>query len=420
MTSSRFADSLWAPFRFAAFRWLWMGALAMNLSIWMQSVGAAWVMVSLTPSPLPVALVQTAISLPSFIFGLPGGVFADIFDRRRYLLLTHAGMLVSAVLLVVWCACGWLGPISLLALTFAFGIGFAMQGPAWYTSQAEAVPVGLVTSAMALSSVSYSCARAVGPAIAGALVSFSGVITVFAICALLLAGSLAAAMTLRSKPKDALAPAVTLREGLITAIRYARSSSVIRAQTARTLAFVGAGSALWALLPLVASESAGAGGYGVLLGSIGVGTLFGALIITWLRARVGINGMLSGACLAYAVGTVVLALLSNTVAQSLALFVAGIGWMLIGTSNLAAIQLSVPAWIRARSVAIYMLVFQGSMAVGGALWGLVAIHVGARNSLLLAAAMTLLALWLMHCLAIKPVTQVQEGSLGSDNEVAEH
>lgn len=411
MDDSRFTDSLWAPLRFPAFRWLWLGALAMNLAIWMQSVGAAWVMVSLTTSPLLVALVQTAISLPSFLFGLPGGVFADVFDRRNYLLVTHSAMLASAVVLVICCALGWLGPWTLLFLTFAFGIGFAMQGPAWYTSQAESVPMAFMGSAMALSSVSYSSARAVGPAIAGGLVSVSGVTMVFAACGLLLSGSLLAVMTLRSPPRDTSAPAQTLRSGLAGAVSFARNSRVIRDQSLRTVAFVSAGSALWALLPVVASESAGAGGYGMLLGSIGAGTLFGALLITGLRQRMGINGMLALACAAYTLGTVVLALISNVWLQAPALFLAGIGWMLIGTSNLAAIQMAVPSHVRARSVAIYMLVFQGSMAIGGAFWGLVAIQTGTRIALLLAAAMTVFALWVMYRLAIPAVSSSGDAAL---------
>ncbi|VFT05245.1 putative major facilitator superfamily transporter [Pseudomonas aeruginosa] len=107
MTDS--TSSLWAPLRFPAFRWLWLGALAMNLAIWMQNVGAAWLMVSLTTSPMLVALVQTAISLPAFFFGLPGGVFADIFNRRSYLLVTQVGMLLAALALVLACVSGLVG-----------------------------------------------------------------------------------------------------------------------------------------------------------------------------------------------------------------------------------------------------------------------------------------------------------------------
>ncbi|KSG99934.2 MFS transporter [Pseudomonas aeruginosa] len=365
MTDS--TSSLWAPLRFPTFRWLWLGALAMNLAIWMQNVGAAWLMVSLTTSPMLVALVQTAISLPAFFFGLPGGVFADIFNRRSYLLVTQVGMLLAALALVLACVSGLVGPMLLLGLTFAFGIGFALQGPAWYTTQAESVPRGFLASALALSSVSYSSARAIGPALAGGVVAVSGIVSVFVICAILLLGSLLVVLHMRRTEHAHALPAESLWSGLRGALRYARHSAVMRAQCLRTLAFVTAGSGLWALLAVVASESGGAGGYGLLLGSVGAGTMFGALVLPVLRSRLEINRMLAVACLAYALGVLVVAQLENIWIQCGALFVAGIGWMCVGTTNLVAIQSAVPPWIRARSVAIYMLVFQGSLAMGGLL-----------------------------------------------------
>lgn len=394
MTDS--TSSLWAPLRFPAFRWLWLGALAMNLAIWMQNVGAAWLMVSLTTSPMLVALVQTAISLPAFFFGLPGGVFADIFNRRSYLLVTQVGMLLAALALVLACVSGLVGPMLLLGLTFAFGIGFALQGPAWYTTQAESVPRGFLASALALSSVSYSSARAIGPALAGGVVAVSGIVSVFVICAVLLLGSLLVVLHMRRAEHAHALPAESLWSGLRGALRYARHSEMIRAQCLRTLAFVTAGSGLWALLAVVASESGGAGGYGLLLGSVGAGTMFGALVLPVLRSRLEINRMLAVACLAYALGVLAVAQLENIWIQCGALFVAGIGWMCVGTTNLVAIQSAVPPWIRARSVAIYMLVFQGSLAMGGAVWGAVAAQLGTREALLvssIAVAISLLVMW---------------------------
>ncbi|MDB6052118.1 MAG: putative major facilitator superfamily transporter [Pseudomonas sp.] len=390
------SNSLWAPLRFAPFRALWLGALAMNLAIWMQNVGAAWLMVSLTTSPLLVALVQTAISLPAFFFGLPGGVFADIFNRRRYLLLTQLGMLFTAAVLITCSALGLVSPWLLLGLTFCFGIGFALQGPAWYTTQAESVPRALMPSALALSSLSYSSARAVGPALAGSVVAVSGVISVFVICGVLLLGSLVVVMRMTAPERDnSLAPE-TLWAGLRGTIRYVRHSEVMRVQCLRTLTFVGAASGVWALLPVIASESGGAGSYGVLLGSLGVGTMLGAFLMPVLRARMSLNLMLGLAALLYAANCLIVGLVPNTSVRCVALFMAGIGWLAVGTTNLVAIQSSVPPWIRARAVAIYMLVFQGALAIGGALWGAVASHIGSRQALVIASvgvALSMLVMW---------------------------
>ncbi|HEX8592440.1 MAG TPA: MFS transporter [Pseudomonas sp.] len=394
MTDS--SNSLWAPLRFASFRALWLGALAMNLAIWMQNVGAAWLMVSLTASPMLVALVQTAISLPAFFFGLPGGVFADIFDRRRYLLVTQVGMFCTAAALITCTALTLVTPWLLLGLTFCFGIGFALQGPAWYTTQAESVPRPFMASALALSSLSYSSARAVGPALAGSVVAVSSVVSVFAVCALLLLGSLLVVIRMKAPERDTTLPPETLWAGLRGTLRYVRHSAVMRQQCLRTFVFVGGASGLWALLPVIASESGGAGSYGVLLGSLGVGTMVGALLMPVVRARMALNPMLALAALLYAANCLLIALASSTAVQCVGLFFAGTGWLAVGTSNLIAIQSSVAPWIRARAVAIYMLVFQGSLAIGGALWGAAATHFDSRTALMLAAlavALSVLVMW---------------------------
>ncbi len=109
-----------------------------------------------------------------------------------------------------------------------------------------------------------------------------------------------------------------------------------------------------------------------------------------------LNLMLALAALLYALNCLLVALASSTAVQCVALFFAGIGWLAVGTSNLVAIQSSVAPWIRARAVAIYMLVFQGSLAIGGALWGAAASHFDSRTALMLAAmavALSMLVMW---------------------------
>ena len=408
------SSSLWAPFRFAPFRWLWLGALLMNLAIWMQNVGAAWLMVSLTSSPLMIALVQTAISLPSFFFGLPGGVFADIFNRRRYLLLTQTGTLLVALLLVLFCALDLVGSLMLLSLTFAFGIGYALQGPAWYTAQSEAVPPFFTASAMALSSVSYSSARAVGPALAGGIVATSGVFGVFVVCSVLLLGSVLVVFCMKSTGKDNSLPAESLWAGLRGALRYVRHSDIMRAQCLRTCAFVAAGSGLWALLPVVAGVSGDASNYGLLLGSIGTGTMVGALILPKMRARLEINALITVACALYALSGLVVALVPSTPIQCFALFLAGIGWLCVGTTNLVVIQSAVPPWIRARTVAIYMLMFQGGLAIGGALWGGVASYSNTSNALVAASIAVALSILVMCLLPAREGTEAAVTPANSD------
>src|ERR1043166_4556522 len=132
--------STWAPLREPLFRALWIAAVASNIGTWMQNVGAAWLMTSLAPSPTMVALVQAATTVPVFLLALIAGALADVVDRRRLLLITQSWMLAAAALLGASTVMGATTPWLLLGLTFALGLGVAMNGPAWQAIVPELVP----------------------------------------------------------------------------------------------------------------------------------------------------------------------------------------------------------------------------------------------------------------------------------------
>src|SRR5437867_8106406 len=132
--------SPWSPLAQPIFRALWIATVASNIGTWMQDVGESWLMVSLTTSPMLVALVETAGSLPVVLLALPAGALADVVDRRRLLLITQSWMLVSAAVLGVFTLAGMVTPWLLLVLTFNLGLGTAMNGPAWQAIIPELVP----------------------------------------------------------------------------------------------------------------------------------------------------------------------------------------------------------------------------------------------------------------------------------------
>src|SRR5438093_9974402 len=123
--------SMWSPLRRPVFRSVWIAWVTSNTGTWMQNVGAAWLMTSLTPSPLLVALMQTATSLPVFLVGLPAGALADVVDRRKLLLVTQTWMLLAALALGLLTLAGLVSAWTLLALTFLIGLGTALTSPAW-------------------------------------------------------------------------------------------------------------------------------------------------------------------------------------------------------------------------------------------------------------------------------------------------
>ncbi|MEY2396711.1 MAG: hypothetical protein QOF94_3056, partial [Acidobacteriaceae bacterium] len=168
------AQSAWTPLLYTWFRWLWIASIASNIGTWMQNVGAAWSMATLTNSALLVALVQTATNLPVFLLGVPAGAFGDIVDRRKLLLISQAWMLAAAAMLSVLTLTGHNGPWTLLWLTFALGLGSTMNGPAWQAIMPELVPKSELPAAIALNSAGFNLARSVGPALGGLVVAAVG------------------------------------------------------------------------------------------------------------------------------------------------------------------------------------------------------------------------------------------------------
>jgi len=128
------------PLRLPVFRMLWFTWLAANTAMWMNDVAAAWLMTSIAPSPLWVALVQSASTLPVFFLGLPSGALADILDRRRYFMVTQFWIAGVSTLLCIAIVLDWLNPLLLLVLTFASGIGLAMRWPVFAALIPEVVP----------------------------------------------------------------------------------------------------------------------------------------------------------------------------------------------------------------------------------------------------------------------------------------
>ena len=127
-------SSPWAPLGQRAFRWLWLGMFIAYIGVWMQTVGAQWLLVDAPNAAALVSLVQAAMTMPVMLLALPGGVLADSFDRRWLLFTVQVYFFVVAIVLTVLTAAGLMPPALLLALTFALAIGAAVQLPTWQPS----------------------------------------------------------------------------------------------------------------------------------------------------------------------------------------------------------------------------------------------------------------------------------------------
>lgn len=387
--------SPWAPLRRPLFRALWLATLVSNIGTWMHEVGAGWLMVTLDPSPVMVAFVQATTALPAFFLALPAGALADILDRRRYLLATQGWMLACAALLALMTYAGWIAAWSLLAFTFALACGAAMMTPAWAATVPELVPRNELHSAIALNSTGVNVARAVGPAVAGVLVAAAGPAIAFLLNALSFLGVMSVLARWRREPQPRELPPEGFFGAMRAGVRYVRAAPKLQCVMVRALAFFLFGSAIWSLLPLVAR---GAGGgaqmYGMLLGCVGAGAVSAALALPKLRARWSRDRLVRGATWLLAVAMVLSGVARSPLVLVPAMLLTGVAWLSVLSTLHVSAQTAVPAWVRARALAVYLVMFSLGMTGGSVLWGAIASHSSVAVALIAAAAGALAALFL--------------------------
>ncbi len=388
MSATAASHSLWSPLRLPAFRGLWTGSAIYFTGNAMQVMAASWLMVELTGSSFLAALVQTAVFLPMFLLALPAGVLADTTDRRKLILLALGVQAAIVVLLSLLALAGWAGPASLLAFTFAAGCCTALLSPAWNTTVADAVPREDMPQAITAMSIAWNSARALGPSIAGFVFAQFGSGWVFACAVASIFAMLHAVRTWPPKPHPATRlPAERLWGGTLSGLRYARHSPIILAQLLRAIAYTGTGSALWALLPGIASQQLqmGATGFGFLMGCLGSGAVASGLVLGKVRARLGLERLVAVGCIAFALAMLVTAFVRVHFVVFIALAIGGAGWMAVMATFNTATQSSAPPWVRSRAVALHTLSSLGAFAIGSALWGAISGVAGLPVTLTLAA-----------------------------------
>ena len=380
--------SAWSPFRISTFRILWIATLASNVGTWMHDVGAGWLMTSLSPSPLMVALVQTATTLPIFLLALPAGALSDIVDRRRHLIVVQVWMGAVAALLGVLTLTGTTTAWTLVVLTFAMGVGTAMMMPAWAAITPELVPRSQLQAAIALNSLGINVARAIGPALAGVIVSFAGTGAVFVLNAISYLGVLVVLARWRRQTTASELPSERFLVAIRSGLRFARHAPELQAAVIRGLSFFLFASASWALLPLVAKnlENGGPQAFGILVASIGGGAVAGAIVLPKVRDKLSRDALVAAASVLYAATTLALATVGDLALLCLAMALSGVAWITVLSSLQVAAQMALPDWVRSRGLAVFMTAFMGSMAAGSLVWGQLAAITSIPRSLMFAAA----------------------------------
>jgi len=399
-----------SPLRHKAFRVFYAGAIGTALGYTMQTTVAAWLMATLSTSPVMVALVQTASTAPALLFGLFGGAMADIVDRRKVIVATQVVLIGATALLGAVTLLGWVGPAMLLALTCVVGAGFAFYQPAQQASVNDLVTRAELSQAVSLNAVAFNVSRAIGPALAGAVTAWIGSGSALFASAAFFAVMVVAVRSL--KPREIALPGVPERllSGVQSGLRYARHSPSLRAFILRTLAFTACASALWALLPVIARDQLGmgAGGYGFLFGMFGIGAVTGAISIPHQLSRRSLNRVVYAGTVLWAMACLLIASSTFAALAAAGTFCAGAAWVTVHASLSAGTQSSVPGWVRARAVAMNLVSVQACLAIGSPLWGLVASWTDTRVAIALSAIALFVLIMLVRDVRVR---------MGSEDDV---
>ena len=381
--------SPWTPLKLPVFRLLWGTWVTANICMWMSDVAAAWMMSALTTTPIWVALVQTASTLPVLLLGLPSGALADILDRRRYFIVTQFWLAGTAAALCLAVLFDLLTPPLLLALTFANGIGLAMRWPIFAALIPEIVPRQQLPAALALNAIAMNASRIIGPLVAGALIASAGTAYVFVLNATL---SLIAGFVIMRWRRD-FVPSPLGRERLLSAMRvglqFVRESAPLRGVFLRVSLFFFHSTALLALLPLLARRLAGGGAatYTLLLASMGVGAIMLVLVLPRLRERLTGRQMVLAGTVLQSLSAMVMAFAPSVYVAVPTMVLAGMAWLCAANSLSLLAQMLLPNWVRARGMSMFQMAIMGGSALGAAVWGQVA-TMSSLNSSLVASALT--------------------------------
>ena len=400
----RFVDTAaLAPLKERTFRMLWLAWLAANMTMWMNDVAAAWLMTSLTTSPVMVALVQTASTLPVFLLGLPSGAMADILDRRRYFAATQLWVSVNALVLAGLSLADALTAELLLALTFVNGVGLAMRWPVFAAIVPEIVPKAQLSPAIALNGIAMNLSRIIGPVLAGVLLAAAGPAAVFVLNALLAAVASVLILRWKRQPKVSTLPGERFVGAMRVGLNFALQSPRLKVILLRAFLFFLQSTALIALLPLVAQRLPGGGPatFTLMLACLGVGAIFAALRFPRWRERYTRDQFVRIGSVVQAGLSVVIVYVPELWVALPAMVVVGMAWISVANSLTVSAQIALPDWVRARGMSIYQMALMGGSAAGSLLWGQVASWTDVAAAVAAAAGFGMLMLVVLRKLTIE-------------------
>ena len=376
----------WSPLRIGLYRALWFAALGTNLGSFMHITAAGWSMTLLTDSAALVGSVQTMWAVPGFLLALHAGAIADLFDRRRVVMVTHLVALVIALTVAVLQWADRLTPAILLGGTFLESIALTVASPAFMALTPQVVDAPRLRQALALDSMSRNIAQTVGPALAGLVIALSNPGAVYVLNAMAFVWVILLARSGRLPAFES-----TSTNGINAAIgegvRHILGQAALRNTAIRLTLSNTAVAAVIALLPLAAKRNIGleAGGFGLLYAAFGAGSVVMVLFLPALRRTLGEESIALLATGVWAVGVVGFALASSLPVALGTLFVAGLGLMALMNVLFTTMISGLADWVRGRGAALAILAAWLGTSIGALLWGIVAGATSVSGALIAAA-----------------------------------
>jgi len=360
------------------FRLFWFGQLISLIGTWMQSLGQAWLILSLTGDPLWLGIVSAAQFLPVLGLGLFGGMVADVLPKRRTLVATQIAAMVLALTLAALSFAGVVEVWHVLALAVGLGFVNAVDMPTRQSFVMEMVGRPDIGNAVGLNSAMFNAARVVGPAIGGLLIGGLGVTACFFLNGVSFLAVIAGLLLMRDselrpvarlvRPTSLAGVASDLADGL----RYVRDTAVVLLAVSVVGVVGTVGMNFNVVLPALSQGVLGVGatGLGFLYAAMGLGSMLSALAVASM-ARPRVRVLLIGA-FTLGILEIVLASVRSYPVALVAVFGAGAGGIGMAATANATIQLAVPDALRGRVMSVYTTVFAGSTPIGGLLIGSIA------------------------------------------------
>ncbi|WP_438718542.1 MFS transporter [Bartonella rochalimae] len=361
-------------FHNSTFRNLWVATLVANLGGLVQAVGASWMMTLISPSHFMVGLVQSATTLPLVVFSLMAGALADNFNRRHIMLFAQIIMMIVSINLVILSYMGLITPWLLLCFTFLIGCGTALYNPSWQATIGDIVNRENISTAVSLNSVGLNLMRSVGPSIGGAIISTLGGITTFFVNALSYIPLISVLFLWKPNYKNNTLPRESFLGAIADGLRYVAMSPNLLSIMIRSFLFCVGAVFVFALLPIVVHEffEGNALFYGTLLSCFGLGAITAGVINSFVRSNFKSEIIVASAFVGLSFSCFVLAMSRSLFISHSVLFPAGLCWVLALSLFNTSVQLSTPRWVVARALALYQTASYGGMAVGSAIWGVLA------------------------------------------------